>query len=76
MLRQAAILFFLFSCCLPAIADTVFSEFDGGSRNQAVSTTMVFARLLRNLVRDERVGKLPKRTLELVLSGIDVMLGR
>jgi pyruvate dehydrogenase E1 component len=37
-------------------ADAVFTEFNGGSGNQAVSTTMVFARLLRNLVRDETVG--------------------
>jgi pyruvate dehydrogenase E1 component len=42
---------------LPPIPDSVFSDFDGGSRGQAVSTTMVFARLLRNLVRDEAVGK-------------------
>jgi pyruvate dehydrogenase E1 component len=37
-------------------ADKVFDEFNGGSGKQAVSTTMVFARLLRNLVRDERMG--------------------
>ena len=30
----------------------VFEEFAAGSGNQSVSTTMVFARLLRNLVRD------------------------
>jgi len=34
----------------------VFSEFDGGSGKQAVSTTMAFTRLLRNLARDERFG--------------------
>ncbi len=32
-----------------------FAEFDGGSGGQAVSTTMAFARLLRNLCRDEHV---------------------
>jgi pyruvate dehydrogenase E1 component len=34
----------------------VFEEFAAGSGPQAVSTTMVFARLLRNLVRDPTVG--------------------
>jgi pyruvate dehydrogenase E1 component len=34
----------------------VFGEFDGGSNKQAVSTTMAFTRLLRNLARDEAVG--------------------
>ncbi|HWH35934.1 MAG TPA: pyruvate dehydrogenase (acetyl-transferring), homodimeric type [Acidimicrobiales bacterium] len=38
-------------------ADSVFAEFRQGSGTQAASTTMVFARLLRNLVRDEQVGK-------------------
>ncbi len=33
-----------------------FAEFLAGSRNQAVSTTMAFARLLRNLVRDSAIG--------------------
>jgi pyruvate dehydrogenase E1 component len=37
-------------------ADKVFEEFTTGSGNQPVSTTMVFARMLRNLVRDEQVG--------------------
>jgi len=37
--------------------DKVWAEFMGGSGNQAASTTMVFARLLRNLVRDERIGE-------------------
>jgi pyruvate dehydrogenase E1 component len=41
---------------LEAPADKVFGEFTTGSGNQAVSTTMVFARLLRNLVRDEKMG--------------------
>ena len=36
----------------------VFEEFAAGSGAQAVSTTMVFARLLRNLVRDPTVGSL------------------
>jgi pyruvate dehydrogenase E1 component len=31
-------------------------EFKSGSRGQAVSTTMAFARLLRNLLRDENIG--------------------
>jgi pyruvate dehydrogenase E1 component len=35
-----------------------FEEFAAGSRGQAVSTTMAFARLLRNLVRDPNVGAL------------------
>jgi pyruvate dehydrogenase E1 component len=38
--------------------DKVFEEFTAGSGTQAVSTTMVFARLLRNLVRDPNVGPL------------------
>ena len=36
----------------------VFEEFAAGSGKQSVSTTMVFARLLRNLVRDPAVGSL------------------
>jgi pyruvate dehydrogenase E1 component len=35
----------------------VFAEFRQGSGNAAASTTMVFARMLRNLVRDEQVGR-------------------
>jgi pyruvate dehydrogenase E1 component len=35
----------------------VFEEFASGSGKQSVSTTMVFARLLRNLVRDPTVGR-------------------
>jgi len=34
-----------------------FEEFLTGSNNQAVSTTMGFARLLRNLVRDKNIGQ-------------------
>jgi pyruvate dehydrogenase E1 component len=36
----------------------VFEEFAAGSGSQPVSTTMAFARLLRNLVRDPSVGPL------------------
>jgi pyruvate dehydrogenase E1 component len=36
----------------------VFEEFAAGSGTQSVSTTMVFARMLRNLVRDPTVGSL------------------
>ncbi len=42
---------------LPAPVEATFSEFREGSGSQAVSTTMVFARLLRNLMRDENVGR-------------------
>jgi pyruvate dehydrogenase E1 component len=38
--------------------DKVFEEFASGSGKQSVSTTMAFARLLRNLVRDPNVGPL------------------
>src|SRR5690606_35655444 len=38
-------------------ADAVFEEMRGGSGNSEVSTTMGFTRLLRNLCRDEQVGK-------------------
>ena len=37
-------------------ADTAFNEVTAGSGNQAVSTTMAFTRLVRNLTRDERFG--------------------
>ena len=37
-------------------ADTTFNEVTAGSGNQAVSTTMAFTRLVRNLTRDERFG--------------------
>ncbi len=39
----------------PAAAD--FAEFPAGSRGQSVSTTMAFARLLRNLLRDPELGR-------------------
>ncbi len=38
--------------------DKVFEEFASGSGTQSVSTTMAFARLLRNLVRDPTIGPL------------------
>jgi pyruvate dehydrogenase E1 component len=41
---------------LPLIGEAVDKEFDAGSPT-AVSTTMVFTRLLRNLIRDPQVGK-------------------
>ncbi len=42
---------------LPAPLPAAFAEFALGSRGQAVSTTMAFARLLRNLLRDPGIGK-------------------
>jgi pyruvate dehydrogenase E1 component len=42
---------------LPAPDDAALAEFRAGSRDQAVSTTMAFARLLRNLMRDKNLGK-------------------
>jgi pyruvate dehydrogenase E1 component len=43
----------------PALPDAkVFEEFFSGSGTQSVSTTMAFARLLRNLVRDPTMGPL------------------
>ncbi len=41
---------------LPAPAEADFEEFFQGSANLAVSTTMVFSKLLRNLIRDASVG--------------------
>src|ERR1035437_6130007 len=38
-------------------AASVFAEFLGGSGKLSASTTMAFARLLRNLVRDPSIGK-------------------
>ncbi|NQV97142.1 MAG: pyruvate dehydrogenase (acetyl-transferring), homodimeric type [Acidimicrobiaceae bacterium] len=38
-------------------SDDVFKEFDSGSGKQAVSTTMGFTRLLRNLARDKDFGE-------------------
>ena len=42
---------------LPAPLPVAFAEFTLGSRGQPVSTTMAFARLLRNLLRDPGIGK-------------------
>ena len=42
---------------LPVPDDKVFAELTAGSKGQAVSTTMGFARLLRNLLRDPGIGK-------------------
>jgi pyruvate dehydrogenase E1 component len=42
---------------LPTPGDDVFGEFAAGSGSQQVSTTMAFAKLLRNLLRDERIGR-------------------
>ena len=43
---------------LPPPGDAVFAEFAAGTRaDQAVSTTMAFAKLLRNLVRDPAWGR-------------------
>jgi pyruvate dehydrogenase E1 component len=41
----------------PDVDNSAFAEFTSGSRGQAVSTTMVFSRLLRSLLRDETVGQ-------------------
>ena len=42
---------------LPPVGEHAFAEFLSGSRGQAVSTTMAFARLLRNLLRDPGIGR-------------------
>ena len=42
---------------LPMPPASSFDEFDTGSGRQAVSTTMAFAKLLRNLLRDEHIGR-------------------
>jgi pyruvate dehydrogenase E1 component len=42
---------------LPTPGDPVFGEFETGSGSQEVSTTMAFAKLLRNLLRDEHIGR-------------------
>ncbi|MHB1988889.1 MAG: pyruvate dehydrogenase (acetyl-transferring), homodimeric type [Acidimicrobiales bacterium] len=42
---------------LPAPAPAVFAEFLEGSRGQSVSTTMAFARMLRNMLRDAGLGR-------------------
>ena len=42
---------------LEQVTDAPFTEVLGGSGNQAVSTTMAFTRLLRNLARDDQIGQ-------------------
>src|SRR6266508_332940 len=42
---------------LGAPADTAFAEFAKGSGKAAASTTMAFTRLMRNLLRDQTLGK-------------------
>jgi pyruvate dehydrogenase E1 component len=42
---------------LPTPGDPVFGEFEPGSGSQEASTTMAFAKLLRNLLRDEGIGR-------------------
>jgi pyruvate dehydrogenase E1 component len=42
---------------LPAPSESTFTEFLAGSRGQAVSTTMAFARMLRTLLRDSSIGR-------------------
>jgi pyruvate dehydrogenase E1 component len=42
---------------LPLPPATVFSDFEAGSKGRPVSTTMAFAVLLRNLLRDPGIGK-------------------
>jgi pyruvate dehydrogenase E1 component len=42
----------------PSVESAVFNEFNSGSRGVAVSTTMVFARMIRSMLRDEGIGKL------------------
>ncbi len=42
---------------LPAPGPEAFADLRGGSAGQPVSTTMAFARLLRNLIRDPGIGR-------------------
>ncbi|MGI8492531.1 MAG: pyruvate dehydrogenase (acetyl-transferring), homodimeric type, partial [Acidimicrobiales bacterium] len=42
---------------LPAPQDKTLAEFDAGSPKRAVSTTMAFAVMLRNLLRDKGIGQ-------------------
>ncbi|MGD0811411.1 MAG: pyruvate dehydrogenase (acetyl-transferring), homodimeric type [Acidimicrobiales bacterium] len=42
---------------LPAPDDATFAEFDKGSANREVSTTMAFAVMLRGLLRDKGIGR-------------------
>jgi pyruvate dehydrogenase E1 component len=41
---------------LPPLDPGAFTEFRAGSKGQAVSTTMAFARMLRNVLRDKNLG--------------------
>jgi pyruvate dehydrogenase E1 component len=41
----------------PAVESSAFNEFANGSKGVAVSTTMVFARMIRSLLRDEKIGQ-------------------
>ena len=54
------------SCC-PAAATSL-------PKNSVANVSLIVALDKRQLV--ERVGKIPRRQLELVLSGIDVIVGR
>ncbi|MFA5889965.1 MAG: pyruvate dehydrogenase (acetyl-transferring), homodimeric type [Actinomycetota bacterium] len=45
------------AAALAAPQDSVFAEFRLGSGEQSASTTMAFARMLRNLLRDPSIGK-------------------
>ena len=42
---------------LPAVADKTLGEFAAGSGKRSVSTTMAFAVMLRNLLRDKGIGQ-------------------
>ncbi len=42
---------------LPAVADKTLGEFAAGSGKRSVSTTMAFAVMLRNLLRDKGIGR-------------------
>ncbi len=41
----------------PSVDASAFNEFANGSKGVAVSTTMVFARMIRSLLRDEKIGQ-------------------
>jgi pyruvate dehydrogenase E1 component len=43
---------------LPTLAESVFEEFYRGTEDRAVSTTMVYVRLLSKLLRDKDIGRL------------------
>ena len=58
-------------------SDDAFKEFENGSSNQSVSTTMGFTRLLRNLARDKNFGErvVPIIPDEARTFGMDSMFG-